>query len=378
MDVSRIEAAPTKIIDWRRLTAKEIIKYNNEGVEVPPQYLKWAVDFRQDLDKNDKDDTTYEMAEKQKITDAQKQQPIESETVNNEKTTESTDAESESDPEKAPAQDVNNKTPAEKKREEMENAGIGLRGQAKAFIKDSKKANLDDLRAEFSIEDTRKKSTSEIEALESEMTTLISRAESVQSELKNEIDTINSGKSNKLTFAKINRLQQKLQQYGQTGQTKLAAGESDFDSYENIINSKDNIIMTAADFGNETTVIGNDLLASINGRHLFKILDYVIGKKAVHTGEKTVNNALRTDEIKNEASQINKSNQSQVAGLKDKVEDATGVVGFSVGNDSEQTNENKEKIEEQTAAATHTDKAGNATLDQILLAKLRKGQDVQA
>ena len=55
MDVTRIEAAPTKIIDWRRLTAKEIIKYNNEGVEVPPQYLSWAVDFRQSLEDNDKD-----------------------------------------------------------------------------------------------------------------------------------------------------------------------------------------------------------------------------------------------------------------------------------------------------------------------------------
>ena len=74
MEVSRIEAAPTKIIDWRRLTAKEIIKYNNDGVEVPPQYLKWAIDFRQDLDKNDKDETTYEMAQNQKIQESRKKE----------------------------------------------------------------------------------------------------------------------------------------------------------------------------------------------------------------------------------------------------------------------------------------------------------------
>ena len=110
MDVSRIEAAPTKIIDWRRCTAKEIIKYNNDGVEVPPQYLKWAIDFRQDLEKNDKDETTYEMAEKQKIEEGRKKEETEAQTTNNEQTTEASAAEGETDPQNAAAQDVNNKT----------------------------------------------------------------------------------------------------------------------------------------------------------------------------------------------------------------------------------------------------------------------------
>ena len=57
MDVSRIEAISPKQIDWRKLTAKEIIKYDNQGVEVPPEYLQWAKDFRADLTANDKDET---------------------------------------------------------------------------------------------------------------------------------------------------------------------------------------------------------------------------------------------------------------------------------------------------------------------------------
>ena len=62
MDVSRISMAAPKVIDWRKLTAKDIIKYDSEGMNVPPEYLSWAKSFRIDLEKNDTDETTYEMA----------------------------------------------------------------------------------------------------------------------------------------------------------------------------------------------------------------------------------------------------------------------------------------------------------------------------
>ena len=60
MEVSRIGAISPQQIDWRRLTAKEIIKYEQQGIEVPTQYLQWAQEFRASLDSND--ETTYEMA----------------------------------------------------------------------------------------------------------------------------------------------------------------------------------------------------------------------------------------------------------------------------------------------------------------------------
>jgi hypothetical protein len=378
MEVTRIEAAPSKIIDWRRLTAKEIIKYNNDGVEVPPQYLKWAIDFRQDLEKNDKDNTTYEMDQKLKVEENKKEQPIESETKNNEKGTEVSDVESETEPTQAPAEDINNKTPAEKKREEMENAGVSLRAQAKAFTKDSKKANFDDLFARMVINGTEKKSRVEIAMLEAEMQAILSRAESTQAQLKTEIDNINSGNSNKLTFAKINRLQQKLEQYGQYGQNKLAGSEGDLNVYEQIIESKNETIVNAADFGTETSAIGHELLASVNYMFIFGILDYIAGAKAVHTGNKTTDNAIKTDEIKNEATQVNNANKVKVQDWKTRVENTTGVEGFSLKSDSEQTKEDKEKIENQTSATSEANKAGSASLDQVLLAKLRRGQDIEA
>ena len=62
MDVARISMITPKPIDWRKLTAKDIIKYDAQGMEIPSQYLQWARAFHVDLEKNDTDETTYEMA----------------------------------------------------------------------------------------------------------------------------------------------------------------------------------------------------------------------------------------------------------------------------------------------------------------------------
>ena len=199
-----------------------------------------------------------------------------------------------------------------------------------------------------------------------------------QSALKDEIESINSNRSNKMSFAKINRLQQKLQQYGEMGQTRLASSEGDFNQYEAIINSKDGIILNAKDFGTATAGIGHELINHANKGWTLDIISFMLGQYAVGTGNHTVSNADKTDELKNEASQTNKANESQVNSLKNEVQNVTGVEGFSITADGEQEAEDKEKIEKQTAAATETDKAASASLDQVLMAKIRKGQDVEA
>ena len=61
MDVSRIEAISPRQIDWRRLTANQIIKYQEQGVDVPSQYIQWAQNFVNSIYSDDV--TTYEMSE---------------------------------------------------------------------------------------------------------------------------------------------------------------------------------------------------------------------------------------------------------------------------------------------------------------------------
>lgn len=47
-------------IQWQQLTAKEILKYQQEGELVPAQYQQWAAAISASL--NVQDDVTYEMA----------------------------------------------------------------------------------------------------------------------------------------------------------------------------------------------------------------------------------------------------------------------------------------------------------------------------
>lgn len=46
-------------IDWQKLTAKEILKYQDEGKDVPSEYQKWAAAITAVLDTQD--DITYQM-----------------------------------------------------------------------------------------------------------------------------------------------------------------------------------------------------------------------------------------------------------------------------------------------------------------------------
>ena len=62
MDVARIEAFNPNRINWKILTAKEIIKYERQGVEVPDVYLQWAQEFISSVNETDSDNITYEAA----------------------------------------------------------------------------------------------------------------------------------------------------------------------------------------------------------------------------------------------------------------------------------------------------------------------------
>lgn len=56
MDIQRLNPN----IKWQQLTAQEILKYKQEGQEVPTEFQKWAAAITSVL--NVSDDVTYEMA----------------------------------------------------------------------------------------------------------------------------------------------------------------------------------------------------------------------------------------------------------------------------------------------------------------------------
>ena len=175
MDVSRIEAISPKQIDWRKLTAPEIIEYKEQGVEVPSQYLQWAQSFLNDVNAADTDETTYESANTQTTTPTAESAPITNESSDVADSTAEEGAEIEEEP----------KTPAEAKREEMEAGGASLVDIAKVFIKDSRDSRGDTVRSSFVMAVTANQSENEIQALDNHMKALLNKADAIQKELKN-------------------------------------------------------------------------------------------------------------------------------------------------------------------------------------------------
>ncbi|MBQ8458715.1 hypothetical protein IJ541_01280 [bacterium] len=347
MDVSRIEAISPKKIDWRKLTAKDIIKFENQGVEVPSQYLQWAREFIQQVNSSDNDETTYEMATSQTQSAAN---PT------------AEDSETAEEPEK---------TLAQQKREDMQNSGVSLRGQARSFTKDSKTLSKEVEQSGAMIENIKTKSENELDTLETHMVEILSKAEGTKQELKTEIENVNSSKGDNSTIEKVNKLNQQLKQMGTKGQAQVVNAEVDFNLYDGIINNQTDLILNAIDFGSETIGVGNDLLSTVGNNFLFGIVDYIIGKVAVHSGEKAIESAQSTMGIQAETIAVNEENQSEVSGYKSDVEDKTQVEGIAVKKTSNDPEES-----ENSAAITETEKAATANLEQILQAKIRKGQEI--
>ncbi len=358
MQISRIEAISPKQIDWRKLTSKEIIKYDAQGVNVPPEYLQWAKEFMNEVNSNDKDETTYEMAHSVNNTQQTSQEmPI---SQNSENST--TDTTTEEPP----------KTAAQTKRENLENAGKSLRKQAIIFTKDSINASKETIAAARYIEATKDKSDNEIEALESYMQALLAQAEATQNELKSEISKINNEDNTSYSINKINQLNKQLQRYGNIAQTNISGKETMFNEFNSGILSTSGTILNAADFGSETALIGNELINSNNDGIFF--FNYIIGRGAVIIGEKTVNNAILTADLQSESLDKNSQNLNKIQGLKAEVESKTGVEAFS--NSKEETNKGNTDNESDNKSDNSQNSAqtASANLDKILQAKIRKGE----
>lgn len=384
MDVARIEAISPQKIDWRRLTAKEIIKYEQQGVDVPAQYLQWAQEIRNSL--NTSDETTYEQALSMPkptstpiSTDVQI--PLDSSTTGDVATA-STATTSNTE--------VEDKTAAQLKREQLENAGISLRSQAKIFTQDSSN-NISSV--VYSIEtlmNAQSQSNSEIENLENYMSELLAKAQSDKNTLKNAVDRLNADNGDVSSLSKINQIQSQLLQYGNQGQSDVASTEGDLVQYSSIMNAQTDLYLNAKDFGNETVNLGNDLLTSVKGYEFWRILDIIIGRRAVKTGESALTTADMATELQSQAMTSSVQNISTAEGYKSKVENSTGVAGISQKNQNKQNSNNEnsnnmkitaKKESEKTVKTSQndgTDETAKAStnLDEILKRKIRKGENI--
>lgn len=377
MDVSRIEAISPRQIDWRRLTANQIIKYQEQGVDVPSQYIQWAQNFVHSIYSDDV--TTYEKA---------------TSSPSVETSTNTSDVTSENTEETAPVgesgdttTEETNKTEAQTKREQLQQDGVSLVDQAISFTSDSNAGRKAVNESASIISDAQDASVNEIQELESYMDELLAKAEQTQNEFKNEVSKINEDKSDKSTFAKINRLQQELQKMGTQGQSEISATEANLIGFDSLINAQTPTIDSALDFGGETVTVGNELMDVAKRSGLMGIFYYMpIAKTTINAGNSAVDASDNTLNLQNETLDINNANKSTASSFKIQVQSKTGVAAAPVlkgeaGSDENSDSNSQEAGKTQNNSTSNSDKtdlANNqtASLDEILEKKIREGQYV--
>ena len=377
MDVSRIEAISPRQIDWRRLTANQIIKYQEQGVDVPSQYIQWAQNFVNSIYSDDV--TTYEKATSSSS--------VETSTNTSDVTSENTEETAPVDEYGDTTTEETNKTEAQTKREQLQQDGVGLVDQAISFTSDSNAGRKAVNESASIISDAQDASVNEIQELESYMDELLAKAEQTQNEFKNEVSKINEDKSDKSTFAKINRLQQELQKMGTQGQSEISATEANLIGFDSLINAQTPTIDSALDFGGETVTVGNELMDVAKRSGLMGIFYYMpIAKTTINAGNSAVDASDNTLNLQNETLDINNANKSTASSFKIQVQSKTGVAAAPVlkgeaGSDENSDPNSQEAGKTQNNSTSNSDKtdlANNqtASLDEILKKKIREGQYV--
>lgn len=377
MDVSRIEAISPRQIDWRRLTANQIIKYQEQGVDVPSQYIQWAQNFVNSIYSDDV--TTYEKATSSSS--------VETSTNTSDVTSENTEETAPVDESGDTTTEETNKTEAQTKREQLQQDGVGLVDQAISFTSDSNAGRKAVNESASIISEAQDASVNEIQELESYMDELLAKAEQTQNEFKNEVSKINDDKSDKSTFAKINRLQQELQKMGTQGQSEISATEANLIGFDSLINAQTPTIDSALDFGGETVTVGNELMDVAKRSGLMGIFYYMpIAKTTINAGNSAVDASDNTLNLQNETLDINNANKSTASSFKIQVQSKTGVAAAPVlkgeaGSDENSDSNSQEAGKTQNNSTSNSDKtdlANNqtASLDEILKKKIREGQYV--
>ncbi len=377
MDVSRIEAISPRQIDWRRLTANQIIKYQEQGVDVPSQYIQWAQNFVNSIYSDDV--TTYEKATSSSS--------VETSTNTSDVTSENTEETAPVDESGDTTTEETNKTEAQTKREQLQQDGVSLVDQAISFTSDSNAGRKAVNESASIISDAQDASVNEIQELESYMDELLAKAEQTQNEFKNEVSKINEDKSDKSTFAKINRLQQELQKMGTQGQSEISATEANLIGFDSLINAQTPTIDSSLDFGGETVTVGNELMDVAKRSGLMGIFYYMpIAKTTINAGNSAVDASDNTLNLQNETLDINNANKSAASSFKIQVQSKTGVAAAPVlkgeaGSDENSDSNSQEAGKTQNNSTSNSDKtdlANNqtASLDEILKKKIREGQYV--
>ena len=354
MDVSRIEAISPKQIDWRKLTAPEIIEYKEQGVEVPSQYLQWAQSFLNDVNAADTDETTYETANSQVSSQTSVQQQ-----------TGLTDSETSS---------TTQELSAKEKRQQMQKDGESITGIAVEFKGISQEKAKESEAAGVLAENLEAAGANSIETLDAHMSEIMSRIQETKSKIQTKSTDLKGG-----NLSEIAELNNYLKSLGASGQNLAASYGLNIDTFNSVVNGQLPISLSGVDYGNETIDLGE----------IFRNMPFMapLGRGVIKAGENAVAASDTALELQTQAMSSLQENKNQVEDYQRQIQDATGIgamsksdeKGENAGEESTLDKDNKNETVAKNDPANpenQTKDAASADLEQILKAKIRRGENV--
>ncbi len=365
MDVSRIGAVSPTQVDWRKLTSKEIIDFEQQGVEVPSQYLQWAQEFQRTLAAGDNDDTTYEMATSEPVSATTTSKPVTS-------TSESADTQTSENTSGTNQEELS----ASAKRKQMEKDGQSLYSIGVEFRSISNDKTVESENVEASSSAASEQSSNSIESLDSYMSEMMAQIDALKSDIKSE-----ANKKDNTNIAKINKLNQQVKNLGTSGQTIAASYSLELDNLMSLVEGQSSIPDSGIDYGTETISIGEEL-------RRYPLIYGAFGRRVSRTGENTVSVSEQAQSVVAQSLDTLNSNHDSIMAHQSNIEAQTGISAASVApensesNSKDQNGDNKSEADKPVQTAqndgTEASAIASASIDEILKAKIRKGEDINS
>lgn len=359
-------------IAWKNLTADEIIKYINQGEDVPEEIKRWATEVQklQDIP----DDITYASVNGSSNKDE----------INN------TRADSD-EPDADDAAEKTTMTQAQQFRQNLELNGMSKYDQGKTMSDQSVTATK--------AEETMATRLSEIQELsevlssqaENKANETVQKTSSMKQELNQLIEKAKSGDKS-LTPADFNRISELGNILNATGlQVQAEIGDigNQISALDNEIIQFENIAPTATDFGTETVVIGSELVTSDTDKqneiknaaqtakgndtakvavnaakyNTFRFMfdrNYRMGLTAIKNGGNAMDAGTEGQGLYTSAQSNIDTQVGRVENAQAKIEDSTGVAGTNIqrsdkSEDNNTDNPDNRKDEEVKISANKTE-----------------------
>jgi len=229
-----------QIVNWGSCTAEEILEYEEQGQDVPEEYLRWAEEMSASM--NAQDDVTYEMAQ---------------------------------------AENGNGGSAADF-RQQMQDDGISLKQQGRIFIEESRN------KEEFTLQAIEQMAPllNVSQELSEEATQIADTTKTQLEVLKAEIEALAADKDdqaglfkNRAERGEIQGLEAVAKALGTQASNQLQGIDAEIEEVDKIINSGAGSSQLSVDYGAETVKIGTELVgkSSNAGKIIGGVLAFATG-----------------------------------------------------------------------------------------------------